>query len=64
VSLDPHDVRYRKRWHTGNPSNNLVSHVLTVPEDVERRESHEPCFMCGVRRGCRHRPWMLAEEAA
>ena len=33
--------------------------LVTVPENVERREVHEPCFACGVAGGCRHRPWML-----
>lgn len=34
--------------------------AVSIPENVERRESHEPCFACGVADGCRHRPWMLS----
>ena len=35
---------------------------LEIPDDVERREEHAPCFKCGVRADipCRHRPWMIA----
>jgi hypothetical protein len=32
----------------------------SFPDDVERFDYvHEPCFNCGVRGGCKHRPWML-----
>lgn len=30
---------------------------VIVPDDVARVSEHEPCFMCGVRAGCRHRRW-------
>lgn len=56
----PHDRRYRER-HFVNPSHNLVSHVMEVPADIRRVETSEPCTFCGVARGCRHRPWMLAQ---
>lgn len=29
---------------------------IMVPEGIERRKYHEPCFMCGRREGCHHRP--------
>jgi len=51
--------RYRARYFV-NPSQLMVVNIA-VPEDVERFDYvPEPCFKCGVRRGCRHRPWMLA----
>lgn len=28
---------------------------IIVPENVERRDEHEPCFLCGQARGCKHR---------
>jgi hypothetical protein len=28
---------------------------IIVPDDVEIRLTHEPCFLCGQRDGCRHR---------
>ena len=53
---------YRQRNCTGHPSHNLVSHVMTIPEDVERVEdTGTNCFNCGARGGCRHRPWLLAQ---
>jgi hypothetical protein len=53
-----HDRRYRQRWLLSNPSLNQVNHVA-VPENVERREESAPCKLCGLARGCKHRPWML-----
>ena len=29
--------------------------IVQVPDDIERLEHHEPCFLCGSARGCRHR---------
>jgi hypothetical protein len=26
---------------------------------TERREESAPCKLCGLARGCKHRPWML-----
>lgn len=50
--------QYHKRWHS-HPSGLKIDR-LTVPENIERREESSPCFNCGERGGCRHRPWMLA----
>jgi hypothetical protein len=36
----------------------IASHVVRIPENVERRETHVPCFKCESRGGCRHRPWL------
>jgi hypothetical protein len=52
---------YRERNYLNpNSSKHEVVNV-TAPEDVERRDAHEPCFKCGVRADvpCKHRPWML-----
>lgn len=55
--------RRTKRRHYAmtiqHSSGKFTSHV-TVPEDVEVREESSPCFNCGDRGGCRHRPWMLS----
>ena len=62
--MKDHHAFYRQRNCTGHPSHNLVSHVMTIPEDVERVEVSEPCTYCGVARGgCKHRPWMLDAAA-
>ena len=29
---------------------------VTIPANVERQMYHEPCFLCGGARSCRHRP--------
>lgn len=31
---------------------------VAVPPDVRRLEEHAPCFLCGERGACRHRPWL------
>lgn len=49
---------YRER-HYSEASSLLCVVNIDVPENIERRESHEPCFKCGDRDGCRHRPWLL-----
>ena len=54
-----HDRRYQQRWFR-NPSHNNVVHTI-VPEDVERRTEHTPCFLCGASGACKHRKWMLAD---
>lgn len=36
---------------------------ITVPDDVTVLETHVPCFACGNRGGCRHRPWLLGDAA-
>jgi hypothetical protein len=52
--------RYRER-HFVNPSGLQVV-TVDIPDDVERRDTHVPCFMCGEARGpCRHRWWLLEE---
>ena len=54
--------RYRERhYRHPQPFAQTVVNII-VPEDVERREEHAPCFKCGVRAdiACRHRPWMIA----
>jgi len=38
-----------------------VSHVMRVPENIERRDVHVPCFACGSAGACKHRKWMLAD---
>jgi hypothetical protein len=40
----------------------IASHVMRVPDDVERRDESAPCFLCGVRAdvACRHRWWIQA----
>ena len=40
-------------------TNHAHNGKMVVPEDIERAETHEPCFYCGIARGpCRHRrPW-------
>jgi hypothetical protein len=53
-------ARTRERWWTGNPSGLQVANGrVDVPDDVERREESAPCFACGARGGCRHRPWLV-----
>jgi hypothetical protein len=52
--------RYRER-HFVNPSGLQVV-TVDIPDDVERREVHAPCFCCGARGACRHR-WWLVEQA-
>jgi hypothetical protein len=35
---------------------NRTGHPVIVPDDVERRSVHEPCWMCGTAFGmCKHR---------
>jgi hypothetical protein len=36
---------------------NRKGQSVFVPANVERRDEHEPCFLCGTRAGlpCRHR---------
>jgi hypothetical protein len=48
--------RYRER-HFVNPSGLQVV-TVDIPDDVERREVHTPCFCCGARGACRHRPYL------
>jgi hypothetical protein len=58
-SYQAHDRRFRERWRS-HPSMNNVVH-LEIPDDVvvlDREPS--PCFNCGARDGCRHRPWNFA----
>jgi hypothetical protein len=43
MTVSPWAKRYRER-HFNNPSHNCVGHVLTMPEDIERREESSPCF--------------------
>jgi hypothetical protein len=54
------NARYKKRWYTGARPAVKVRDIV-VPEDVQRFDGvREPCFHCGTRDGCRHRPWMIA----
>lgn len=46
----------RRNYHAITPRSPLQS--VTIPEDVERLEEHRPCFNCGTRGACRHRPWL------
>jgi hypothetical protein len=47
--------------HYKSPGARIASHVMRVPDDVERREESAPCFACGTARGpCRHRGWIAA----
>lgn len=32
---------------------------VDVPIDAIRLDTHEPCFLCGAARHCKHRPFML-----
>lgn len=48
----------RKRYAEHYASISKEKHyadLTTVPDDIEVREFHTPCFMCGQREGCRHR---------
>jgi hypothetical protein len=58
--------RYRERWlkHPNPQASRVVGLRIEVPEDVERRAESAPCFACGVRGGCKHRPWLRIEEMA
>lgn len=63
-----HIRRYRERWHRADTRSiiggRIASHVMHVPEDVERREETDTnCFNCGARGGCRHRPWKMLADA-
>jgi hypothetical protein len=55
---------YRRRnYLSTSKHNNCASLAVDVPDDITvLTRDPSPCFMCGVRGGCRHRPWMLAEE--
>jgi hypothetical protein len=54
-------ARRRYERHLTNPSpwNNCVVNA-TVPDDIQRVETHVPCWQCGSREACKHRKWMLA----
>ena len=44
---------YARRWSTGHAMN---GQPVRVPENIERRHVHEPCWMCGTALGvCKHR---------
>lgn len=57
--MKPHEARYRQRWLTGRSGVQVDGGRIVIPEDVERRDVHSPCFNCESRGPCRHRPWML-----
>jgi hypothetical protein len=43
---------YRIKWSTNHQRK---GYIPVVPANIERREFHEPCFLCGEREGCKHR---------
>jgi hypothetical protein len=47
--------------HYKSPGARIASHVMRVPDDVERRDNHDPCWYCGQAVGpCKHRKWIAA----
>lgn len=46
---------YRAR-HYGTilPFASRAQSAVDVPDDIERRDTHEPCFKCGAAGECRH----------
>lgn len=55
ICYNDREARWIKRYREGRaPSSSVVN--ITVPDDIERRSVHEPCFYCGTALGlCRHR---------
>lgn len=49
-------AKYDRLYSTGHAKQQSYEQVH-VPENVERRDVHSPCFRCESRGGCRHRPW-------
>jgi hypothetical protein len=47
-------AKYQQLYRT---ERSVLEHnrAVIVPADIERVSEHEPCFLCGQARGCRHR---------
>jgi hypothetical protein len=43
---------YARDYATGHAK---TGRPVIVPNDVMRLSEHEPCFLCGQARGCKHR---------
>jgi hypothetical protein len=52
---------YRERnYRSTSPHRNTASIPVDVPDDITvLTRDPSPCFKCGEKDGCRHRPWML-----
>lgn len=52
------NAQYATEWYKIDVASvtGLWGERIDVPDNVERRSVHEPCFMCGTAHGlCRHR---------
>jgi hypothetical protein len=62
-SLESRRRRY-DRDSKATINRSAISYIsrIDIPEDVERREFHAPCFRCGDRGECRHRRSFFPES--
>jgi hypothetical protein len=51
--------KYDRLYRTGHARVGKGGRPVIIPDDIEVFVSDRPCFNCGERGGCRHRPWLL-----